>query len=357
MPLPTSQREAQQRVERIQAFRAELAQLEQEGAITLSEDQRHTLDRHHDDALTHLRRLFDIDTSESQKRFSWGMRIASALGGVALCAAIVLFFYRIWGLVPIPLQIVLLILAPALPLAATEFAARREKTPYYASLLALVAIAAFILNLSVLGMILNLAESPQAMLAWGAFALAVAYAYGLRLPLLVALICLLDYSASLTALATPWHWVSHLQRPESFLLGALLVMVIPLVIRHRSLEAFPAMYRSVGIVAFFLVSLILSLNGHLSYLPWQEHTIRVFYQAAGILGFGALVALGVRRGWRESVYLGSLSFAALTYVRLFDWWWNWMPKYLFFLIIGLISLTLLALFRKIRARKFEGAAP
>ena len=355
MAEPASQHEARQRVERIQAFRAELGQLESEGLIRLSEDQRRTLEQHHDETLARLQKLFDVDTSEAQRRFSWGMRAASALGGVALCAAIVLFFYRIWGIVPIPLQIALLVLTPALAVVATALTARQEKSLYYTSLLALVAIAAFILNLTVLAGILNLTESPHAILAWGIFALAIAYAHGLRLPLIIALVCLLDYSAILTTFTTRWYWVAHLQRPEHFLPGALLLMGIPAVLGRRGSEMFAAHYRSIAAFALFLVFLILSLNGHLSYIPWQEHTVRVFYQVVGILGFSAIVALGVRCRWQECVYLGSLFFAALTYVRLFDWWWNWLPKYLFFLVIGLISLALLALFRKIRAGTFEGA--
>jgi predicted RND superfamily exporter protein len=33
-----------------------------------------------------------------------------------------------------------------------------------------------------------------------------------------------------------------------------------------------------------------------------------------------------------------------------DWWWDWMPKYLFFLVIGLISVALLVVFKRLRAR-------
>ena len=278
------------------------------------------------------------------------MRIASTLGGLALCAALVLFFYRIWGILPLPGQFLLLLATPLAAVAATEFAARREKTLYYASLLALVAIAAFILNLTALGGILNLAESPHVMLIWGAFALALAYAYELQLALLVALVCLLDYSACLFSMVMGGHWMDHLRHPECFLPGALVALALPCIFPHRDREGFPPLYRGTGLAMLFLALLLLSLNGPLSYLSWQEHTVEVFYQLLGIIGFAALTALAVRRGWMETVYLGSLSFGVLIYVRLFDWWWEWMPKYLFFLIIGLISLSLLALFRKIRSR-------
>jgi uncharacterized membrane protein len=69
-------------------------------------------------------------------------------------------------------------------------------------------------------------------------------------------------------------------------------------------------------------------------------------------GFGAAVIAiwaGVRNRLTESVNLGSAFFAIYLFNRLFVWWWDWMPKYLFFLIIGLIALVLLAVFRRLRA--------
>jgi len=43
------------------------------------------------------------------------------------------------------------------------------------------------------------------------------------------------------------------------------------------------------------------------------------------------------------------------FVRLHAWWWHWMPKYLFFLLLGLIAIGLLLVFRRIRTRLGEGA--
>jgi hypothetical protein len=37
-------------------------------------------------------------------------------------------------------------------------------------------------------------------------------------------------------------------------------------------------------------------------------------------------------------------------MKFVDWWWDWMPKYLFFLIVGLTALALLWAFRRLRAR-------
>ena len=68
---------AQLRADRIRAFREELAELEREGALTLDAGQRATLDSHLQRTLAALAERFDVDTTESQKQISWGMRIAS----------------------------------------------------------------------------------------------------------------------------------------------------------------------------------------------------------------------------------------------------------------------------------------
>jgi len=93
----TGKREAQQRVYRIRAFRRELAQLAHEGVLALSGEQCTKLDAYHDATLADLAARFDVDISESQRQMSLAMRIASALGGLAFCTAVFLFFYRYWG--------------------------------------------------------------------------------------------------------------------------------------------------------------------------------------------------------------------------------------------------------------------
>ena len=86
-----SKREAQRRVDRIRAFREELAALRREGVVVLDAEQQARLDEHLQQTLAALATRFDVDTTESQKQISWGMRIASTIAGLALCTAVVLF--------------------------------------------------------------------------------------------------------------------------------------------------------------------------------------------------------------------------------------------------------------------------
>jgi hypothetical protein len=125
--------------------------------------------------LAQLASQFDVDRSDAQHQLSLGMRIVSLLGAIALSAAVVLFFLRIWGFVPPAAQIAIVSVAPVVLVAAASFAARVEKTRYFTSLLAILAFACFVLDVSVVGAIFNSKPSAQPFLVWGAFALALAY--------------------------------------------------------------------------------------------------------------------------------------------------------------------------------------
>src|ERR687895_749400 len=134
-----SKDDAQRRADQIRAFRSELDALRREGLEPVTPDRLDALTAHHDALLASLSDRFDIDTTVSAKRMSLGMRLASAFGAAALTAAVVSFFYRIWGDLSTPAQVAFLTIAPIAALAATVLAARRERTLYVASLCAIVA--------------------------------------------------------------------------------------------------------------------------------------------------------------------------------------------------------------------------
>jgi hypothetical protein len=346
-------RDAQRRADRIRAFREELGELEREGALILDPGQRNALESHLQRTLASLAERYDVDTTDSQKQISWGMRIASTLGGGALCAAVVLFFLRFWGALGTTAQVTVLVATPLAALGATEYAARRDRTMYYAWLLSLVAFGAFVLNLNALGSIFNLTPSYQALLPWGAFAFLLAYTYRLRLPLAAGLVCVVGYLAA--GLSSWWsgNWVAFLERPENFLLGGFVLLAVPATRINRRHAEFNGLYQVFGLLTLFLAMLILSEAGALSYLPLGESTVKTMYQIAGFAATGLAVWRGVRSGLAAVANLGAGFFALFLYLRFFHWWWDWMPGYLFFLIIALVSVGLLAVFRKLRPRAAE----
>ena len=100
-----SRSEAQRRADRIRILREELDELERSRVLELSTDQRTRFDEWSAARLRELATEYDVDTTVSQKRVSWGLRITSTLGGLALCAAVVLFFNRYWGYLPTSAQV------------------------------------------------------------------------------------------------------------------------------------------------------------------------------------------------------------------------------------------------------------
>jgi uncharacterized membrane protein len=340
----------QQRADRLRMFERELAELEREGALELTVEQRTQLDAHIERTLAELATQFDVDTSESQRQISLGMKIASALGGIALCAAVVLFLARYMGYWSTPLQVGVLVSIPILLTVGAEFAAQREKTLYYAALISIVAFSAFVANLSMLGAIFNLAPTPNALAVWGLFGLALAYHFGIRLVLAAGLVSLLGWITATTNSWRGWWWVEFERRPEELMLAGLLLAIIPLFIRHARRPDFPAVYRLVGMLAFFLTMLFLSAQGQRSYLPLDDKAIEHFYQMFGVVAAASTVWIGIRQSWTGVVNTGTAFFTIFLFFRLIDWWWDWMPKYLFFLLIGLVAIGLVAVFKRLRVR-------
>jgi len=160
--------EAQQRADQVRAFRAELEALARDGVVAMGADQAASVAAYHERLLASMAETFDVDITGTQKQLSWGMRIAAFLGATAIAAAVFFLFYRYWGLLGKGVQVGVLATAPLAGLAGTEAAARREKTGYVAAVVALVAFACFVLDLSMLGQIFAIPPTQHALLeGWG----------------------------------------------------------------------------------------------------------------------------------------------------------------------------------------------
>ena len=347
---PRTRAQAQQRADRLRIFQNELTRLEAEGVLNFTTEQRERLNSHVDATMRALARDFDIDTTESQRQVSLGMRIAATAGALALCAAVVSFFYRYWGLLATEVQVGLLAVTPIACAAGAEFAARRERTLYFTGLISVVALGAFVLNVSVMGLIFNLVPTPGAPLAWGAFAMFLAYRYGLRLLLLAGIGFGMAFVGAMLTLAAGYFWPQMIELPETLLIAGLLSMGLPWVVPHRKRADFPFVYLMAGLLVAFLAVLVLSTVGENSLLPFGDKTTEPIYQVLGQAGTALAVWLGVRKGLPGVVNMGALFFILFLYARFVDWWWDWMPKYLFFLIIAGVSIGLLLVFRALRGR-------
>jgi len=213
-----------------------------------------------------------------------------------------------------------------------------------------VAFASFVLNLNVMGVTFNLLPSPMALLLWGLFALALAYHYGLPLLLVAGLVCLTGFSGAGLFALEGYYWADFPERPENLMLVGLAIAFLPQFIRHERKPSYPDIYRVLGLLVAFLAILVLSVEGGTSFLTFERETVQKIYQLAGLLATGAAIWIGIRRRWSPVVNLGSLFFAAFLFMRLHHWLWDALPKYLFFLLVGVVALLFGTLFRLVRKR-------
>jgi uncharacterized membrane protein len=351
-----SRAQAQQRADEIRVFRDELARLAAEQVLVLTSEQHAAVARHQDDILASYARSFDIDRDRQAKRLSLGMRIASFLGALAAAASVFFLFRHYWGLFPTAVQVALLILAPLGALIATYVIDRRDPTGYFAKLAAMVAFACFVLNVSLLGQIFNITPSDTAFLPWAACAVLLAYAFDLRLLLAAGLTCLIALIAARMGTWSGMYWLQFGQRPENFLLAGLALFVVPTLVSQSRFSGFAGLYRIFGMLALLLPILVLANWGQGSYLPFTPDAIERCYQLLGFATSGVLTWLGVRREWPEVVNTGMTFFVIFLYTKFYDWWWDAVPKFVFFLIITLTAILFIVVMKRLRSTRQPAGA-
>lgn len=341
--------QAQQRVDRIRLFRQELDTLEHDGVVALTDGQREQVARYHDDLLERLAGRFDVDRTEAQKRMSLGMQIASLVGAFAFSAAVFMFFYRFWGNLSVASQVGILTAAPVLAVIGVDIAARRDKTLYFASILGLVAFACFVLDVSMVATIFNMQDSPNGLLLWAAFGFALAYTYGLTWILFVAIGTGAGFLAAELARMTGLDWGFFLMRPEGLVLAGALALGMAAFEYRRGATAFGGTYRFLGWVGV-LFPIISLAQVDVSYLPLSHSVVGPCYLVLGFALGGGAAWLGIRQQSNVVANTATLFLSLLLFVKLFDWWWDWMPRYLFFFLLGLIAVAILVLLRRLRLR-------
>jgi uncharacterized membrane protein len=349
MAEPLTRVEAQARAEEIRAFALELARLETAQVISLSDEQHRSIKEHHQSVIASLSHQFDIDRDMRSKQLSLGMRIASLLGAIALAASVFFLFYQFWGRFGTGPQVTTLIGASGLTYLATLWIRRKDDNGYFTKLAALVAFVCFVLNIQMMGEIFNMTPSDKALLPWAAYAFLLAYMCDLRLLLAAGLLCITAFIAARAGELQGLYWLDFGERPENFFPAAIVMFVIPLLLNQSRYAGFAQTYRLMGLLAFFLPMLVLAHWGDGSYLALQSKTIEHLYQVLGFLTTGAATALGIRKHWPHVVNTSVTFFIVFLYTKFYDWWWEVMPKYLFFLVLGLSALLTLFVLRRLRS--------
>jgi uncharacterized membrane protein len=353
--MPLTRDQAQQRADDIQAFRREAQRLQAEHAWPLDDTPLAQIAAHHEQLLAQYRAGFDIDPDQQSKRLSLSMRIVSLLGALALAASLLFFFYQFWGLFGEATQVGILLGFSLGSLLLTFALRRRDPSGYFAKLAATLALACFMLNIYMLGQIFNITPSDKALLPWGAYALLLAYACNARLLLVIGLVCLLAFCVSRIGSLIGFYWLYAGERPENLLLPGLLLFLLPQWLSQARYSGFASAYRVVGLLALFGPMLVLANWAEGSYLRLDAGLIENTYQLLGFVASALLVWLGSRRDWPEVALFGQLAFILFLGIKMVDWWWELLPKYLFFLILGLAAILALLILGRLR-RGYKGGA-
>lgn len=349
-----SKADAQRRADDIRIFREELERLRAADVLALTAEQREAVVLHHDALLAGYAQSFDIDRDRHAKQLSLGMRVASFLGALALAASVFFLFNQYWGLFSTTVQVTLLIVASLGSLIAAVWVGRRDSSGYFAKLAAMVAFTCFVLNVALLGGMFNITPSDKAFLAWAALALLLAYTFDLRLLLAAGIVCAIAFIAMRTGTWGGMYWLDFGERPENFFPAGILLVLAPALIRHDRFTGFASIYRVFGVLTSTLPILVLANWGSSSYLPMSANTVELLYQVLGFVVSGAAVWWGVRREYAEVVNTGTTMFVIFLYTKFYDWWWQAVPKFVFFLLIALTAILFIVIMKRLRAAVYAG---
>lgn len=347
--------QAQARADQIRAYQAEVELLAQVGLLDVQAAPHPAIAHYHQQQLGELRNQQDIDLSDKAKQLSLGMQIVSFLGAAALAASVFFLFYQYWGYFSTAAQVVILSLAPLLAFIAAVAVRQRDTSGYYAKLAALVSFACFVLQVVMLGQIFNMTPSPNALALFAGYGFLLAYLLQVRLLLVAAMACTFSFIGAKTGTWGGGYWIYFGENPENFLLPALLLFAVPVLFKQRNYHGFASLYQQLSAIAFFIAVLILSNWGDTSYLPWNSSVIEGVYQVIGFAGAALLVVYGLRSGQSHLMLTGNVFFALFLFTKFFDWWWDWLPKYVFFFLVALTAILAMLIFNRLRKLQQEGA--
>lgn len=340
--------EAQQRADEIRVFERECERLRKDGVLELSALQSRAVSEHHAGLLASYAEAFDIDASVKAKQLSLGIRVASFLGALALAASVLFMFYQFWGGFSTVAQVGVLVFAALASFVAAWWIQGKDHSGYFTKLAAMLAFACFVLNIVMLGQIFNITPSDKALLPWAAFAFLLAYTCDLRLLLAAGILCVIAYISARTGAWRGMYWLHFGERPENFFPAALLLFVLPSYLHRKRSQEFAPIYRVFGLLTLLLPVLVLSHWGSGSYLDLDDRFIEGSYQVFGFVASAYAIWLGTRRGLPEVINTGITFFVIFFYTKLYDWCWEIMPKYLFFLVVGLVAVLILVVLKRLR---------
>jgi hypothetical protein len=277
------------------------------------------------------------------------MQIAAFFAAIALTAAVYSLVARFWGRLDLPVQATLLGAFPLMALVGVELSAQRERTLYIASIFALVAFGTYWLAVIELSALVNVPLTPVAVWGGALFGVTLAVPYGFRVIFagaLVALLVALSGSIFQTA-GMPWTLVPEF--PEILVAAALLLATTAAWFAWPQ-RSFAPVARGVGLVVGFLGLLALSSAAPASLLPTTGRITEGIYQVVMLVTGTAALVIGIRRQWLETVSIAATALTVFIFVRFVDWFWDALPRFVFFLLLAAIAFAWLLALRRLRSR-------
>jgi hypothetical protein len=351
-----SREAAQGRIDQIEIFERELAQLRADRVTELTDSQLAAITAYHRRIIYELTSRYDADASDSGRQLSLTMRIVSVIGAFLLGSTVFVFFYHFWAAFNVATQTLLLCAAPISTFAFALVVRARDRSGYFSILAAALCYTSFILAVVILPPLWNINLGSASVLSCTVFGFILAYEMCSRLQLGAALIGVLVYSATLITIFIGAPWWLFAERPENFYLGAIILLVIPASVSQRRYPDFGTLYRLFGALALLGSFLTLCSWPSLSYLTYDPRAVSAWYKMATLVGGGAGIYIGVTRQLPEISFLSSLSLLILIGLEAYDWLLPKLPAYQFFLIMSALAIGALYVLNVLRGRLTERTA-
>ncbi len=338
----------QARVKRILSFRHEVTTLADEGVVSRGDPTLAAVAHHHDAILAALSAREEIDLSREEARLSAGMRIATLLGAMALSIAWAMFVSTVWKDLGRTPKLLLVWLPPIALVPAIALAARRDVSGYVANIIGVVAsIAVAIAGPATV----SLYQNPGARwpyLVAGVFALGLAYRWRLVLPLLIGIAGLAGWLWSLEGVLRGVALEQSFDHAEPMvLIGAAAIGVS--FARWAGSTEFRQAWRLLGLAAVVISLLALGVDQQASGLGLGPASEGI-YQVVGLLVFVAITWWGIRHDEVILARGGAVALVLYLIFRMADWFWDVIPDWLFFLLLGALAFGVLRVMRQVRLR-------
>jgi hypothetical protein len=132
---------------------------------------------------------------------------------------------------------------------------------------------------------------------------------------------------------------------------ALLVVTTPLATVDRG---FASVVRFVAFAIGLGGLLVLSTTAANSVLSADRAIVEGVYQAVMFIACVTAMGVAIRWQWSETVNLAAVFFALFLLIRFVDWFWDVLPRYVFFLVLAALSFAWLVALRRLRGRLVAG---